>query len=165
MSRFFNFRAKWIKNAVLLLVIALTAIAPLNAAQPVSKSRFFSVAIDGHDTVAYYALSRKPPASAVLGKKSHVVKYKGAKWRFQSRASADMFRANPERYEPAYNGHCANALSFGQGLVRTDGAVWEIFGDKLYLFYEASGRELWMDGNWDIHRMAADSAWQEILSR
>jgi len=165
MSRFFNVRANWFKSAGLLFAIALMAIAPLYAAEPVSKSRFLSVAIGGHDAVAYHALTPRSPASNAMGKKAHVVKYKGAKWRFQSRTNADMFRANPERYKPAYNGHCANALSFGQGLVRTDGAYWEIFGDKLYLFYDASGRELWMDGNWDIHRMAADVAWQEMLNK
>ncbi len=132
------------------------------AAEPVSKNRFSSVAIGGHDTVAYHSLNAEPQESAVSGKKSFVVKYKGAKWRFLSQKSADLFAADPERYQPAYNGHCANALSLGKGLVKTDGTHWEILGDQLYLFYAGAGRMRWTDGNWQTYKVASDAAWGEL---
>jgi len=122
------------------------------------------VAIGGHDTVAYHGLTPAPQDAAIEGKKSFTVKYKGAKWRFLSQESAELFEANPEQYEPAYNGHCANALSLGKGLVKTDGTHWEILGDKLYLFYAAAGRDRWTDGNWETYKVASDSAW-EVLSK
>jgi len=135
---------------------------PAFAAEPVSKSRFGSVAIGGHDSVAYHSLETAPQASALEGKKSFTVKYKGAKWRFLSQESADLFAANPEKYQPAYNGHCANALSLGKGLVRTDGTHWEILGDQLYLFYAAAGRERWTDGNWETYKVDSDKAWAKL---
>jgi len=129
------------------------------AAEPVSKSRFKGVAIGGHDSVAYPTLERAPQEKAVKGKNSFVVNYKSAKWNFANQASADKFAAEPEKFTPAYNGFCANALSLGNGLVRTDGTHWEIFEDKLYLFYAAEGRDRWLDGNWEFYKVDADAAW------
>lgn len=146
--------------AALLLGFAIASSAL--AAEPVSKSRFGGVAIGGHDPAAYREISRDPHGDAVEGTKSHVVKYKGAKWRFASAESAALFEADPERYTPVYNGHCANALSLGEGLVRTDGTHWEILGDELFLFYAASGRDRWLDGNWETYRQEADAAWEQL---
>ena len=134
------------------------------AAEPVSKSRR-GVAIGGHDSVAYHSIDREPQANAVEGSKTYVVEYKGAKWRFGSKESADLFEADPERYSPAYNGHCANALSLGKGLVRTNGETWEIFEDKLYLFYAPRGRTRWMDGNWATYKIASDAAWEKLSKK
>lgn len=147
-----------ITSACLLLVLSSVA----QAAEPVSKSRFGGVAIGGHDTVAYHELQRDPQENAVEGAKRHAVEYKGAKWYFASEQSRDRFQADPDRFSPAYNGFCANALSLGEGLVRTDGTHWEIFDDKLYLFYAAAGRERWTDGNWKTYKEAADAAWSRL---
>lgn len=148
----------------MLSVVAVFASAAV-AAEPVSKSRFTGVAIDGHDSVAYHQLERNPQQSAVDGLKTYTVEYKGAKWRFASKESSELFAANPDKYSPVYNGHCANALSLGEGLIRTDGTHWEIFGDKLYLFYAARGRTRWMDGNWEMYKTEADAAWQRLTAR
>lgn len=132
------------------------------AAEPVSKSRFGGVAIDGHDTVAYQQLQRDPQEAAVEGTKRYTVEYKGAKWHFASEESSELFKAEPDKYSPAYNGFCANALSLGEGLIRTDGTHWEILEDKLYLFYAARGRDRWTDGNWKTYKVDADAAWESL---
>lgn len=146
------------------LVLLLMAGAS-HAAEPVSKSRFGGVAIGGHDAVAYHELQRDPQAPAVEGSKRHTVEYKGAKWHFASAESSERFRADPDSFAPAYNGFCANALSLGEGLVRTDGTHWEIFDDKLYLFYAAAGRERWTDGNWKSYKKDADTAWDSLSGK
>jgi len=143
------------------MVLSLFSVSAF-AAEPVSKSRFKGVAIGGKDTVAYHELQRAPQEPAVTGKKTYTVSYKGAKWQFLSKESAELFKANPEKYEPAYNGHCANALSIGNGLVKTNGKHWEILGDKLYLFYAAGGRDRWTDGNWETYKIASDAAWSAL---
>ena len=134
------------------------------AAEPVSKSRIGGVAIGGHDTMAYYELERAPYADAIEGEKTYTVDYKGAKWRFASAESAARFAEDPERYQPVYNGHCANALSTGNGLVRTDGEVWEIFDGELHLFYARAGLERWLAAGegWREYRAAADAAWEQL---
>ncbi len=147
----------------LLLAVVSGALSPAAmSAEPVSKSRLGGVAIGGHDTVAYHQIDRDPQADSVEGVKSYTVEYKGAKWRFLSKESSELFAANPEQYSPAYNGHCANALSLGEGLIRTDGTHWEIFDDQLYLFYAARGRTRWTDGNWETYKVASDAAWEAL---
>lgn len=147
---------------LILLACPILLFSLAHAAEPVSKSRFKGVAIGGHDAVAYHSLASDPQDKAVKGAKQFVVKYKGAKWNFADQQSADQFAAEPEKFSPAYNGHCANALSLGEGLVRTDGTHWEILGDKLYLFYAARGRTRWLDGNWETYKADADAAWAKL---
>ena len=144
--------------AIALLVFQVT----VAAAEPISKSRWSGVAIGGHDTAAYHALAREPQAAAIEGTKAWEVDYKGATWRFASADTAERFAADPGRYLPAYNGFCANALSLGEGLVRTDGTHWEILGDQLYLFYAGRGRDRWLDGNWQDYKADADAAWLRL---
>ena len=149
------------KSALILasfLVISLVA-----AEEPVSKSRLSGVAIDGHDTVAYHDPESIARHEAHEGKKDFTAKWKGATWRFSDADNRDAFISNPKKYSPAYNGHCANALSLGEGLYKTDGTHWEIFGDQLFLFYKARGRTRWNDGNFETYKVQADLAWQEIL--
>jgi len=146
----------------LLLCLSLIAGSSVFAAEPVAKSKR-GVAIGGKDTVAYHALPAEPHEKAVPGKKTYTVKWKGAIWRFSNEESASKFRAEPEKYSPAYNGHCANALSLGKGLLKTDGTHWEIFGDQLYLFYAAKGRDRWVaTDNVQPYIEAAESAWAKL---
>jgi len=149
----------------LLTLLSLSLImSSVQAGEPVSKSFFGGVAIDGHDTVAYHKVSEADPHKASRGKESWEAKWKGATWLFTTEADRDLFAADPERYAPAYNGHCANALSLGEGLIKTDGTHWQIFADQLYTFYAARGRERWLDGNFKQYKIAADKAWEEIIS-
>jgi len=147
----------------LTVVVTFGTAQQLFAAEPVAKSRLGGVAIGGKDTVAYHALPAQPHKKAVSGKKSHTVSWKGAKWRFASAESAEKFRADPEKYSPAFNGHCANALSLGKGLLKTDGSHWEIFGERLYLFYAAKGRDRWIStGDVQPYIAAAEMAWSQL---
>jgi len=145
----------------------LTALflVPAYAAEPVSTGFFGSTAIGGQDTVSYFAPDVQKAHKVLEGDKRFEVRYLGASWRFASRESADKFAADPAKYVPHYNGHCANALSLGEGLITTDGTVWEFFGDQLYLFYAEAGRQRWVKGDWKAYRLQADAAWQAILKK
>lgn len=148
-------------HGLLLLLLVLSSNLTF-AEEPVSKSFFGSLAIGGHDTVAYHhqAVDHK----ATEGEKSFTVEWKGAKWRFATLADSEAFALEPERYAPAYNGFCANALSLGTGLVKTDGTHWQIYEDQLFLFYAKKGRERWLDGNYEEYKVVADREWQAILA-
>ncbi len=135
-------------------------LGPASAAEPVSTGFFSSTAIGGQDTVSYFAPEVRKAHQVLSGDKRFEVQHLGASWRFASRESADKFAADPARYVPNYNGHCANALSLGEGLIATDGKVWEFFGDQLFLFYAERGRQRWLDGDWKAYRAQADTAWQ-----
>ncbi|MFT5597902.1 MAG: YHS domain-containing protein [Urechidicola sp.] len=146
-----------------LLTLAQTFFS-VQASEPVSKSYFGDIAIDGQDTVAYHKIAEGSPHKAVKGSKTWKAKWKGANWLFNTQANRDLFTTDPEQYAPAYNGHCANALSLGEGLIKTDGTHWQIFEGQLYTFYAARGRDRWMDGNYKKYKIEADKAWQKIIS-
>ena len=131
-------------------------------APPVSTSEN-GTAIGSHDSVAYHSLSSDPHADATAGNATWTVEYLGAQWHFASKENADLFQANPDKYKPAYNGHCANALSIGNGLVATNGKVWEIFGDQLFLFFAERGRSRWLSAD-DIsaYKAVADAEWEKL---
>ena len=131
--------------------------------EPVSTGYFGSTAIGGHDALSYRGIAAD--ASPVKGTKHYEVTWKGAKWRFVSEADSQLFAANPEKYAPAYNGHCANALSLGEGLIETSGKYWAIFDEQLYLFYAPRGAKRWLNGDYKQYKKEADQAWQEILSK
>ncbi|MGI9317793.1 MAG: YHS domain-containing (seleno)protein [bacterium] len=146
----------------LLMMLFFSASADSTSDGPVSTSRIGKVAIGGYDSVAYHDPNAINTHTASEGSKGWVVEWRGAKWRFVSEESYNAFKADPEKYRPAYGGFCSNALSLGEGLIRTDGAHWEILDDRLHLFYAARGRDRWLDGNHARYREQADLAWKEI---
>lgn len=93
-------------------------------------------AVSGYDVVAYHGLKQveigqKQP-EAVPGKKDITATYNGATWAFSTVENRDLFVANPEKYAPQYDGHCAYGVSQG-GKVPANPNLWRIVDDKLYI--------------------------------
>jgi YHS domain-containing protein len=155
----------WQKARKLLIPLLGMIMMPIvaNSAEPVSKNSITGIAFGGQDTVAYHKIDSDQSHKAVEGNGSWEVEWKGATWLFASKADRDLFAADPEKYSPAYNGFCANALSLGEGLFKTDGSHWQIFDDQLYTFYAARGRERWLSGDFKEYKAVADKAWKEII--
>ncbi|EPJ49224.1 MAG: hypothetical protein OFPII_02040 [Osedax symbiont Rs1] len=143
----------------ILIGLLFSISSTIAGAEMVSKSFWGSKAIGGYDTVSYHSERARAEHSATLGNKTYVVKYLAANWYFASQQSADKFQQNPGKYKPTFNGFCANALSLGEGLVPTNGKIWEFFGDQLHLFYAEAGRQRWLKGDWKSYRKVADKAW------
>jgi len=147
----------------LLVALALTSLTFTGfAGEPVSTGYLDSIAIEGHDTVSYHAAESRHQHKEVKGQKRYTVEWNNATWLFASQASADKFQADPLRYVPQYNGFCSNALSLDEGLIPTDGTVWEFFGENLHLFYAERGRQRWLNGDWKVYKAEADAAWSEL---
>lgn len=93
-------------------------------------------AVSGHDVVAYHELGQSdlgaPQAPAVKGSPEFSAEHNDAKWLFSSAANRDAFLANPEKYAPAYDGHCAFGVARG-GKVPGNPHLWRIVDGKLYL--------------------------------
>jgi YHS domain-containing protein len=115
------------------------------------------IAIDGSDTVAYFA-ENKP----VTGSADHSVEWMGATWYFASADNLTTFIANPEAYAPKYGGYCAWAVSQGYTASTTPEA-WKIVDGKLYLNYSRRIQRRWEQ---DIpgHIALADGNWPGALS-
>ncbi|MGH1428138.1 MAG: YHS domain-containing (seleno)protein [Arenicella sp.] len=130
------------------------------AEEPVSTGRFNNNAIGKHDVLAYHESKQ-----AVKGKKTYVHTWKGADWYFASEAHRDLFAATPEKFSPAYNGFCSNALSLGKGLVRTNGKIWHIWNDQLHTFYAEPGKQRWLENDYDQMLADADREWKKELAK
>jgi len=93
-------------------------------------------AVSGYDVVAYFDLEQAPVGEeqpkAVPGRKDITAEYNGATWAFSTEENRDKFLANPERYVPEYDGHCAYGVAQG-GKVPGNPHLWRIIDGKLYL--------------------------------
>ena len=126
----------------------------------VSTGYFNNSAIGSHDSVAYHSQGQ-----ASKGDKRFSFNWKGADWHFATAEQRDLFAENPEKYSPAYNGFCSNALTLDEGLIRTDGTVWHIFGNQLHLFFAERGRIRWVNGDYQDLKKQADLAWKSELAK
>lgn len=139
-----------------LALFALVA-APALATDPVNKSFFGGVAIDGYDPVAYFT-----DAKPVEGKKAFEHEWNGAVWRFASAEHRDRFAAEPEKYAPQYGGYCAWAVSQGY-TAGIDPDAWTIRDDKLYLNYSLDIQKKWLA---DVEQRIeeGDANWPKLLA-
>jgi YHS domain-containing protein len=142
-----------------IIAAAFFAGAANAANEPVSTSSN-GVAAGGHDVTAYKNLNRS--GDAVSGSASFTATYKGATWQFVRKEDRDRFEKNPGNFTPAFNGHCANALALGEGLIPTTGKSWLILDDQLYFFFAPRGAKRWSDGNHKRYLAQAMSAWTAI---
>lgn len=114
-----------------------------------------NAAIGGYDVVAYFKES-KP----VKGITEFNVMYKGVKWLFANKTNADLFKANPEKYEPQYGGYCAYGCSRGYK-AKTSHDAWTIVDGKLYLNYNTDVRDSW-NKDQQGYIKKADANWIKI---
>ncbi len=118
-------------------------------------------AVSGYDVVAYFGLEAAPVGTpqpeGVPGIASFTAEYNDAKWAFSSEENREAFLADPEKYVPAFDGHCAYGVSRG-GKVPANPNLWRIVDGQLYLnitknvvgFWEEDipGNISLADGNW-----------------
>lgn len=119
-----------------LIAASLTlSLAPAAFAGPqyVDETGF---AASGYDVVSYFGLEQAPVGQSqpepAKGKASITAAYNGATFAFASEANRDAFLADPAKYAPAYDGHCAYGVSKG-GKVPGNPTLWRIVDGQLYL--------------------------------
>ncbi len=121
----------------LLTAFVIAAIAFMSSAsagrQYIDDTRY---AVSGYDVVAYFDLQHsavgEPQAAAIPGRKEFTVEWNGATWAFASVQNRQRFLAEPTRYAPQYDGHCAYGVAQG-GKVPGNPLLWRIVDGKLYL--------------------------------
>lgn len=119
------------------LVAAATAV--LLAGQAFAGEQYVDetgFAASGFDVVAYFDLPQnpvgQPQPAPVPGKASITAEFNGAVFAFSTEANRDAFLAEPARYAPQFDGHCAYGVAKG-GKVPANPTLWRIVDDKLYL--------------------------------
>lgn len=103
-------------------------------------------AASGYDVVAYFDLKQSPVGrsqpAAVQGEKNLTFEYNGAKFAFSSQKNLKKFKANPAKYAPQYDGHCAYGVAQG-GKVPANPNLWRIVDGKLYLNITETVESFW----------------------
>lgn len=110
------------------------------------------VAMQGYDSHAYWTVD-----AAREGQSEFTVEWRGVPWHFASAEDADMFRADPEAFEPQFGGFCTRAMSLKK-VVDGDPEVWRIHSGKLYLFARPVGRDYFDKGE-DAMIIKAQKFW------
>lgn len=124
------------KTHVILLSLALSILTFSAKSQDLNvlRKKHFntekSIAIQGYDPVSYFSESK-----AKKGTKEFAYNYGNAIYYFSSKANLDIFKANPNKYEPQFGGWCAYAMGNSGEKVEIDPKTFKIIGGKLYLFY------------------------------
>ncbi len=118
-------------------------------------------AVHGYDVVAYFTKG-KP----TIGTDLYTTEYDGARYRFASAESRNLFLASPELYAPQYGGYCAFGTAFGRKF-DGDPTAWKIVDGKLYLNLNKNVQAKWLidpegfirsaDNNWLIVKNIPDT--------
>lgn len=127
-----------------------------------------STAISGYDPVAFHTVKK-----ALRGDPKLAHSYGGAKWVFASEENMKLFQNSPEKYLPAWRGHCAWAVSQNGGMSRKLlSGDFEIVDGKLYLFSfgnsrKSSARDDFLYGRWPRDRRIEDGDryWPDLKRR
>ncbi len=142
---------KTLKMAGIAASLLLLPIATMSAqaAQVQSVQERFDtlgmgVALGGFDPVSYFP---EGGGKAEKGFVKRDLKYNGITYRFASDENRERFRANPDKYLPAYNGWCAWAMAELNAKVDVEPTSYQVYNGKLYVFYDhatLNTRALWL---------------------
>jgi YHS domain-containing protein len=138
----------------------LTPVRPRDA-QAASATNVLAgggIAIHGYDPVAFFVEGGPRKGRAELA-----LDHGGARWLFASEANRERFRAEPEKYLPAYGGYCAYGVAQGY-LVKIDPEAWAIVNGRLYLNYDRSVARTWRK---DVpgYVAKADANWPSLVAK
>lgn len=107
--------------------ILLNTVLTFSQVDPVDKN---GVAVGGYDLVSYFQSKRPAKGSSNFQFVHNAVTYY-----FSGKENLALFRANPEKYTPQFDGYCALAVSYGKK-ISIDPETYKITNDKLYLFFK-----------------------------
>ena len=136
----------------LLIAIAMLALlASCAGAGPAESDP--PLGAEGFDVVAYFTEDK-----AVRGSSEHRVNWDGRVWHFASAEHRRRFQADPERYAPTYDGHCAWAMSQGR-LANGRPQHWAIHDGRLFFNCNAEVHARWLKDPETLIRRA-DRVWE-----
>lgn len=114
------------------------------------------LAYDGYDATSYF--SGKP----LKGKKEFSFLHQGITYWFANPKNLETFKANPEKYEPAYGGWCSYAIGAKGEKVEPDPENFKIVNGTVNLFYKSFFSNTLDDWNKDEKNLKskADQNWE-----
>ncbi|MEM6973206.1 MAG: YHS domain-containing (seleno)protein [Pseudomonadota bacterium] len=120
----------------------------------IGHSRASPVIAGGFDVIGYF--DGKPQRGTTW----HAAEMGGNTYRFASSRNRDRFLAAPQRFAPAYEGHCAYGVRMGQKF-RTDPSAFDIVEGRLFLFLDPGTQSVWRQSP-DRNIAVADGIWSTL---
>lgn len=114
-------------------VLGLCVFSASRPAAAQAPGRETKIAIKGYDVVAYFTLGKPTKGDPAI---SQV--WDGTRYLFSSEEHRRLFAANPAKYAPQFNGHCAAALASGVK-IEAEPEYWVLSDGRLFLFAAAIG--------------------------
>ena len=119
-----------------------------------------NLAVQGYDVVSYFM------GSPSKGKKSISYEYKGVIYWFTTSDNLELFKKQPDKFEPAYGGWCAYAMGESSEKIKVDPKTYKIIDGRNYLFYNFYFNNTLIDWNEAEKglKTKADSAWSKFIN-
>ena len=115
-------------------------------------------AIGGYCPVAYVAMNK-----AVKGDPKFSATAAGHRYLFSNADAKKMFVMDPAKYQVAYDGWCATAISMGKKL-KSDPTLFTVHGGRTYLFSNADAKKAF-DAMPDGVIQKADAQWAALAAK
>jgi YHS domain-containing protein len=114
-----------------------------------------NVQLKGYDPVSYFVAD-----APELGKSRYAVKHDGVTYNFANKENRTAFVNAPEKFLPAYDGHCSYGVSLGQKF-DIDPLAYRIVDGRLFLQLDPGTQTLWMESEPANIRLA-DKNWPQL---
>ncbi len=127
-----------IKTQVRALVLA-TALVVGGVGAAVAGEEYLGangLAVSGYDPVAYFTQGQPVEGDAAFS-----ATHNGATFHFSSAENLSLFQADPAKYAPAFDGHCAYGAAVN-AKVPGDPQHWKIVDGVLYLNVSSQAQKL-----------------------
>ncbi|MFN0301991.1 MAG: YHS domain-containing (seleno)protein [Burkholderiales bacterium] len=143
--------------AIMLCVVAIVLTQGCAVYNTTADGAHHDLMLLGHDPVSYFS-----GASPVPGKADLNARHRHGTYRFATAENRERFLADPARFAPRYGGFCAKGVSYA---VRAGGdpLVYEIRGDRLFIFVNDYARDYWRTDPRDFIDKA-DFYWESELA-
>ena len=119
-----------------------------------------NVAIQGYDVVSYFM------GAPQKGSKSLSYAYEEVIYWFNNAGNRELFKKQPDKFEPVYGGWCAYAMGETGEKVKIDPKTYKIIDGRLYLFYNFYFNNTLIDWNEAEQQLKtkADANWHKIIN-
>ena len=146
------------KTSLLALIISFTIAIFAQTSLAGEQYTKKGYAVSGYDTVAYFTVG-----APTKGDKKISAEWNGATWLFASEENKQLFLADPQKYAPAYDGHCAFAAGIGRK-VSAKPHLWKIIDGRLFLNFSKAANERWLE-NPESYIKDGDVNWVELSKK
>lgn len=127
--------------------IVLLGVFQLQSQSETSRQEHFNLAssrlaIQGYDPVSYFNSD-----APIKGKSQIKLEYEGVVYHFANAQNMELFKAQPEKYEPVWGGWCGHAMAQRGGKVAINPTCYKIIDGRNVLFYKT----IWANAltNWE----------------